>query len=1064
MDSELQQWYVKIAPGMNNKTEDLDLGDKWVQLAQNCRFENEPRSVTKREPVTYYNSDFTGLVGGDGDGPVTGLYRYYVGGTGYFLMVHKTTCYVGDDATGTWTPIRTGLTDGKRMSFETYQDRAIMSNGFDPIFVFDGDTTTATTWELGACKATVGGAGGITQTGITYKVTFDNDAVISDAVDSNVTPNYRLVTTIADNSTTTYTDSTNDVSAGTILGAATDTIPLGSILKIHRERLFISGDPSNPNRIYFSNVYRPHYIQVDTNLDYLEISPEDGDEIMGIPIQLGVMMCIKKNTIRRIHITSPTSGADPNTWTADDPQVFTGSPAQWSIQQTPYGIIFLGWDSWYRFDGSKAEKIFDEFDTFKILPSSYSDVVGFYHKGIFLAAYTDITVASQFHDRIMRYNFQRTALSLDLWTSTTISGANCFTAKSGDDETGELYYGDSVLGYVVKAKESEESYRLRTKTECELGTKSSGAGDGIFIGGTENEPFIEIGAESTADDIPEDLIIFWDSATTTPGTGWTEITSTYDDLYIVIDSATSPSGSTTSATTHSHTVAGNLPSASPPIVNTGDQGGGNNNDVDPTHTHTFSFTSSSVQSELRHIKLRMFKSNSSLAAGVTEFPIGAIIMWDQVETPVGWEDLDKLGTTTGYYIKAGSTGLNSPIASSHSHTYSGNSSARSNSGESSSGSEGAAGTHYHTVSGTTGSKSLNDWEVSHVGFHMIKRIGETETWDGTDKYAYVLVDGSSTPTGWDIVSTTYDDRWLKIGGAVLPTLGDAANTTHTHVSNPGGTSGVSTPLFGTTYHRTQGIDDHSHSFTVSSVSTVSNGNPGTAKFRLFRRHLGKMTTFNLAGTSTYTSGTWTSPVQQINAESLDKLFWNVTITAPSTDDIVFNIRSGPTAVPDGSWTAWSADLTDPNGSIIPTAADSYVQYRIVFSADDTQNDNPRVYFTNAFVVKYTYAKGNVSAETSVNFHYDIGRRNFDDPMSDKIFKKIQSVHVGDSGSFTVDWDTENANGSFVIDLSVNPSKWDSFFQDTAMGREINFKFSKNDLIDFKIKELKGIYTTEPTVL
>jgi hypothetical protein len=75
MDSELQQWYVKIAPGMNNKTEDLDLGDKWVQLAQNCRFENEPRSVTKREPVTYYNSDFTGLVGGDGDGPVTGLYR-----------------------------------------------------------------------------------------------------------------------------------------------------------------------------------------------------------------------------------------------------------------------------------------------------------------------------------------------------------------------------------------------------------------------------------------------------------------------------------------------------------------------------------------------------------------------------------------------------------------------------------------------------------------------------------------------------------------------------------------------------------------------------------------------------------------------------------------------------------------------------------------------------------------------------------------------------------------------------------------------------------------------------
>ncbi len=122
---------------------------------------------------------------------------------------------------------------------------------------------------------------------------------------------------------------------------------------MHRERLFITGNLNEPNKIFYSFVYLPHYIQVFTNLDYLEVNPDDGDEIMGIPIQLERMICIKKNSIRKIHVTSAVSGSDPQTWYAEDPVAWIGSPAQWSITQSPKGVIFLGWDHWYLFDGAQ---------------------------------------------------------------------------------------------------------------------------------------------------------------------------------------------------------------------------------------------------------------------------------------------------------------------------------------------------------------------------------------------------------------------------------------------------------------------------------------------------------------------------------------------------------------------------------------------------------------------------------------------------------------------------------------------------------------------------------------
>ena len=172
LTSKLKPWYIKTLPGMNNKIEDLDLAEKWVTMAQNCRFEVEPGAVDKRGPIAYYNPISLGAGGS------LGMYRYYgTSGDIKKIYVHGTTCYVGNDTAGTFTAIRTSLTSGKRMCFKTYKDLVIMGNGFDDMFVYDGSNDNVT-WELGSCKAVVGGGVGITATAVSYQVSIDADAYV----------------------------------------------------------------------------------------------------------------------------------------------------------------------------------------------------------------------------------------------------------------------------------------------------------------------------------------------------------------------------------------------------------------------------------------------------------------------------------------------------------------------------------------------------------------------------------------------------------------------------------------------------------------------------------------------------------------------------------------------------------------------------------------------------------------------------------------------------------------------------------------------------------------------
>jgi hypothetical protein len=148
-----------------------------------------------------------------------------------------------------------------------------------------------------------------------------------------------------------------------------------------------------------------------------------------------------------------------------------------------------------------------------------------------------------------------------------------------------------------------------------------------------------------------------------------------------------------------------------------------------------------------------------------------------------------------------------------------------------------------------------------------------------------------------------------------------------------------------------------------------------------------------------------------------------------------------------------------------SVANVWIQYLIAFTTSDTVIDNPKVFSSDSFVLRFFYERGGQVAETNVDFQYETGNMNFDLPFGDKIYDKINTWHEG-SGSFTFDWETENASGTLNVDMDVAPttSRWDSFFQDNAFGRRISIKFSKNDLLPFKLKEIHGIYLVEPNIL
>lgn len=1126
---ELNSFYFKTIVGMDNRIDDLDLNGERVVLARNCRFQQKPGAAKKRPPLSYYNSTSLSEKG------VLGSYRFYSEfGVRQIMTVDNKVYVVSPDG---YELIRTLQTTGRRMVFQTYKNLLIASNGYDAIFCYDGSSDYVT-WELGACKATVGSGTGITKTDISYKITIDDDAYICDAVsnvlsvtdksivlsniplgplgtanrkiyrkDSGTSGQYKLVHTINDNITTEWTD-TNATASGASIGTATDEIPKGTILLIHRERLFISGDPEEPNSIFYSDAFLPWFIQRYTASSLLEISKDDGDKITGIDVLMGTLICIKQNNIRKVFVASSSANVDPASWYSEDPLSHIGTPAPYSVTKTPKGIIFLGWDGWYIYDGTSTPKqIIQQFDINSINKSRYADVVAYYNNNTFYATYHDAETSSETFDRVLVFNMNVMEMSID---NINVSS---FSSASGVNESNELFLGDSTKGVLYIAEESFTRFTVSDKNQLE----GQEMVEDVFI--SKNK--IQLGENVNPTAIPEGLCILWDTVEFGPGPGWDEIT-TGDGYYIKI--STEAALQKTGTGSHSHTFSVTTSTYSGPWIGVEDPEGPERLAASPiTHSHSTTLIGTK-DFEPYNVKFRIFRKNTVTTE--YQFPIGSIIFWDQTNAPVGFIPMNQVYGAG--YAKLGTADLGYEIITTHYHVAEGtfNHDVRwvDNRGE---GTPYYGVDDYHSFSLDSSYVDGKDVQMKRVEFLFIKKISHSEEpLDGINKYAYCLFD-SAVGGDWEDMTTSLNDRYIKSSNAYGTNDTDAL--THTHTFTSKSTTEKYSTMAGT--NEVPVLPNHSH--TVSITSTTDALSIKTITFKIGRKALGKTVVWNAAYETKHVAGALISSVFNTNIDLFEMFYWNTLM--PTGSDIKFLMRTGETEVSvstgvsatcsssvfttatpvfaNGDLVTVSAtsmpgdvhidmlytvgDVSSNtfklyyNGEEVETSSDGsgikikkwtpivvdkstsvamslpqckYFQYLIVFESTDSRTAMPTIILSNGYFYQFYYKNYGNYAETGVDFIYETGFMNANAPTVDKIFKGIALQHEGYDGDVVVTWATDNATNSFTIPLSKFPKKWSSFFHDKAMGSVVSIRISKNDLNDFLIKEFKITFEEQPIIL
>lgn len=516
--AEFKQLTITDFKGLATKVSSYDLAPDYATICQNSRFD-KTGSINKRYSRSKYNS--TSL----GSNPITHVDRVYIGSNKYLIAVYDTILKVGNDAAGTFSNLKTGLTTGKRYRGATYKDFHYLGNGTDSNIRTDG---TATNTKIMGCAipgsgttATPVAGAGLGIGAYKYKVTFlydgyqesNGQATSSDATTTagnqqvnlasiptgatgqGVTARkiyrttvggslYYYLTTINNNTTTTYSDTTADGSLSSTQIPTDHDIPLNfEYIRELKERLFMNSS-TNSSWLYYTLIEDvTSYPDIVPSTNYFPISEDDGDEISGIAIDpLGMLTVFKKNSIRKVF----TEGA-PSSWEISASFSPNGCIAPYSIAESSYGIIYLSRTGNKKeirvFDGQTSKLISEriELTLVNIADSYITNCVGIYHEGRYLLAYTDSTTGATTNNRVIIYDFNTDKFSID------VKNIASFCVWNAGDDWGEFYTGDSNVGFVYREETYEQDIKHKTKSDLDTGSY-----DNCQSSGTEEVPEVNL--------------------------------------------------------------------------------------------------------------------------------------------------------------------------------------------------------------------------------------------------------------------------------------------------------------------------------------------------------------------------------------------------------------------------------------------------------------------------------------------------------------------------------------------------------------------------------------------
>ena len=166
------------------------------------------------------------------------------------------------------------------------------------------------------------------------------------------------------------------------------------------------------------------------------------------------------------------------------------------------------------------------------------------------------------------------------------------------------------------------------------------------------------------------------------------------------------------------------------------------------------------------------------------------------------------------------------------------------------------------------------------------------------------------------------------------------------------------------------------------------------------------------------TGTWTSPVYQIDASKLDKIYWNESLTA--FGDVTFQVRLGATA---GACAAasWETAVTNPNGSDLSgITANAFIQIRANLTTSDIVY-TPYLFQADGYLFKLLYSKIGAANETSVLSVYKTGWKDFGVQGYKKQIQRIKVFYKSTAGTinFGIIGDDGDLSKTFAINLSIS---------------------------------------------
>lgn len=153
--------------------------------------------------------------------------------------------------------------------------------------------------------------------------------------------------------------------------------PTGTLIENFRSRMWIAGNSTFPDRLYYSSVPTAVGTPVVTwNTDvttgqWIDISPSDGEQITGMQRYRTTMLVFKTNRIYRVFDIGQTDA---------DPQYCVGTSSNESIVETKSGVFFHHSSGFYQYNAyGQIQEISRpiQIDIIKQIPtSSYTSITG----------------------------------------------------------------------------------------------------------------------------------------------------------------------------------------------------------------------------------------------------------------------------------------------------------------------------------------------------------------------------------------------------------------------------------------------------------------------------------------------------------------------------------------------------------------------------------------------------------------------------------------------------------------------------------------------------------------